>query len=337
MPIALPPVVPGVVAVAPRPLVVVFEPRTPDRTAALRGEGPSPLPYLQDAAARVAAMGATHMGMPCNSAHVFVRRARADGSWPSRVPMIDMIDCTAAAVAAGGFTVAGVLATTGTIGSGLYQQALEARGIAAIVPAAGHGEQEGLVMEAIYGADGIKAGQTTGRPRQLLEEAARRLIRRGAQVLLLGCTEVPLVLQGGVTAPDGTVVPLVDSTAALAADLCAAEGVPGVIGGLGPEATIDLMAKMGAPPGLLALLRAILHASVVGGARRDQDHLVMAVAAGPDLAAAVQQVQEAGATFVVADSATASRPDPRISVIGGSSADAMGRQIVSLAESQARS
>ena len=262
-------------------------------------------------------MGATHIGVPCNSAHAFLRQALADGTWPLRPPIVDMIDRTADAVAAGGITVAGILATTGTIASGLYQRALEERGIRVVVPAAEQGEQELLVMEAIYGSDGIKAGHTTGRPRQLAEEAARRLVARGALGLVLGCTELPLVLSGLRMTFSGMEVPIVDSTAVLAAELCALEGMPGVVGGLGPEATIDLMQKMHTPTGLVALLRAIFHACVRRGARRDQDHLVMAVAAGPDLTRAVRQVRAAGATIIAAAAGTAALMNPPTPVLTG--------------------
>ena len=50
-------------------------------------------------------------------------------------------------------------------------------------------------MTAIYGKKGIKAGFTEGPPRTVLLEIAAGLIRRGAQAVLAGCTEVPLVLR----------------------------------------------------------------------------------------------------------------------------------------------
>ena len=55
-------------------------------------------------------------------------------------------------------------------------------------------EQEDLVMEAIYGSKGIKAGKKLYGKR-LLFLAAQNLIRKGAQAIILGCTEVPLVLK----------------------------------------------------------------------------------------------------------------------------------------------
>lgn len=306
-PVALtyPAVVPGVVAVSDRPMVVVFEPRTPDRTAAIRGLGPSPLPYLQDSEARLVAMGATCFGVPCNSAHVFVRHAIAAGTWPLRAAFVDMIDATAAAAHARGHRTLGVLATTGTIGQGLYQRALDRHGLAAVVP--DPDEQESLVMEAIYGTDGIKAGFTDGAPARRLGDAARLLAAKGADGLILGCTEIPLVLHGGALACGDRAVPLIDATRELAHALAGHPGLPGIAGGMGPEATVDLIEKMDSPPDWVAVLRWITRATVdLAGARRDQDHLVLTAATAPRLLEAAERARAAGATMLVAPTSSAS-------------------------------
>lgn len=293
--------VPGIIARFATSSCIVFEPRTPDRTAALRGLGPSPLPFLQDSAARLAAMGASHLGVPCNSAHVFVRQALDSGEWRSALAFVDMIDAAAGAAAARGRRAPGILATTGTIGGGLYHRALERLGLSAVVPS--DEEQETLVMEAIYGQGGIKAGVTVGRPQDLMREAAARLVRRGADALILGCTEVPLVLHGADVRIDGRSIPLIDSTQELANALRARPGVAGVAGGMGPEATIDLAAKMGGPAGWIDVMRAVFRSTIeLTGATRDQDHLVMAAATGPDLAEAADRVTRGGASFLVVPS-----------------------------------
>jgi len=60
-------------------------------------------------------------------------------------------------------------------------------------------------MEAVYGEKGIKAGFKGARPKRLLREAATDLIKAGAQAIIAGCTEVPLVLK-----PEDLSVPLID-------------------------------------------------------------------------------------------------------------------------------
>ncbi len=65
-------------------------------------------------------------------------------------------------------------------------------------------EQE-TVMEAIYGSQGIKAGHTTGKSKEMIVNAAKILIGRGAEAIIAGCTEVPLVLK-----PEDIPVPLIE-------------------------------------------------------------------------------------------------------------------------------
>jgi aspartate/glutamate racemase len=362
---------PGLIGLAPSDVVVVFNPETPDRTAAIEGRGPSPLPWLRESAELLARLGATSVTYPCNTAHYFLR-ARG-GDWPAAPPLVDLIDETVAAVVAAGSREVGLLATTGTIKTRLYQDAFEARGIRVMVPAPtasaarspgpasvgpggrvpadvyerfgasgdrrldapafralaawlvdALGEQEGLVMEAILGVLGVKAGYTDGVAAQLAEEAAARLVARGADTLVLGCTELPLVLRGRTLEVAGRSVRLVDPTAVVAARLRALGGCPGVAGGLGPEATIDLLEKYGAPDDFTALQRDIFRATIeLLGARRDQDHLKLLAVAGPDPVGAAQRLARAGADFLV----LAARAAPRAAEVEA----ATGRPVVAAA------
>jgi len=335
--------IPGLVGRSALELVVVSNPETPDRTLAIKGLAPSPLPWLVESARLVERMGAADLAYPCNTAHYFLHRAPADMA--PRLPLVDMIHETAAEVASAGLTRVGLLATTGTISTRLYQEAFEARGVAVVVPeqtdvapsgpdvegegrltraayerlgvepgrpldpprlaalvdfvVARLGEQEGLVMETIRGAFGVKAGFTSGVARQLMFEAGRRLVARGAEAIVLGCTEVPLVLNRRTAEVDGKTVPLVDATTVLAERLLARPGPHGIAGGLGPEATIDLLVKMGAPADFTDLQYAILRATVSTlDARRDQDHLKLLAIAGPDPIDAARRLAAAGAAFL---------------------------------------
>jgi aspartate racemase len=86
----------------------------------------------------------------------------------------------------------GLLASTGTIQSGIFANPFAAAGIETIVPTE---KEQVRVMEAVFGRGGVKAGFTTGRPRKLVLDVAGRLIRRGAEAIVAGCTEIPLVLR----------------------------------------------------------------------------------------------------------------------------------------------
>ena len=335
---------PGLVGRSDVELVVVSNPETPDRTLAIKGLGPSPLPWLVESARLAEQMGAGDLAYPCNTAHYFLHRAPAELA--PRVPLVDMIHETVAEVAASDLRRVGLLATTGTTSTRLYQEAFEAKAVSVVVPqhlegapsapdleGEGRvtrdayqrhgvaldgsldparlpavvdlvvgllGEQEGLVMEAIRGAFGVKAGFTSGVAAALAAEAGRRLVSRGAQALVLGCTELPLVLTGRATELDGRAVRLVDPTSVVAARLMARRGPHGIAGGLGPEATIDLLVKMGAPKDFTDLQYAILRATIDAlGARRDQDHLKLLAIAGPDPIGAARRLAAAGAAFIV--------------------------------------
>ena len=88
----------------------------------------------------------------------------------------------------------GLLATSGTIASGVYQKALEAHGLRQIVPGPA---LQARVMNAIYGPRGVKAGYTTGECVDEITQVVDDLIERGVEVIILGCTELPLLLQRG--------------------------------------------------------------------------------------------------------------------------------------------
>ena len=85
----------------------------------------------------------------------------------------------------------GVLATTGTRTARLYDDALSRYGRAVIHPADG---AQAAVMEAVYGSHGVKAGTQTERTATLLLDAAREVADSGAELIVLGCTELPLAV-----------------------------------------------------------------------------------------------------------------------------------------------
>lgn len=182
------------------PVITYNNPRIPPRVSAVSGRGESPAPELCRTARVLERAGAHMILMPCNLAHFFI----AEVQRAVRVPVLDMIAETAAFVARlrPRCRRAGLLASTPTIRCGLYEAAFREHGIETVAPAAA--AQERKVMRAIYGAEGIKGGRKT-RPRALLKEAAEGLAADGAELIVAGCTEVPLVL-----AREDVRVPLVD-------------------------------------------------------------------------------------------------------------------------------
>lgn len=172
----------------------------PDRTTHLVDGGADPTAQLEAAARVLQVGGAGAIAVPCNTAHAYLAAIRAAVD----VPVLDMIDLAAGALANSyaGARV-GVLAATGTVRLGLYQDALRARGLAVEQP---DEELQEQVMGAIRD---LKAGGS-GRDRRL-DHAIEVLRNRGAEVLVLGCTELPLAVDSASTA-----IPVVDATDVLA-------------------------------------------------------------------------------------------------------------------------
>lgn len=186
------------------PVSIYADPRVPDRTAALLGEGEDPTPWLVHGAQQLEQTGADFIVIPCNTAHAFLDRIQPEVD----IPIVSMIDAAATAIAERypEAKMVGLLATTGTIGSEMYQQALRSRGLDTIVP--DNDLQQRCVMTAI---GRVKAGQMDGEATSLLARAGESLVARGAQVLLAACTEIPVVLQ-----QQHVNAPLVDATETLA-------------------------------------------------------------------------------------------------------------------------
>ena len=159
----------------------------PDRTAAILSGGAGPLPAMTDSLRKLEACGADCIIMPCNTAHYFLPRLQEQ----TQVPFISMLAETAKACALRfpGKTAC-VLATRGTLASGLYERALEAEGVSCILP---DEAQRDVLMYAIY--DCVKGGKPLETVRQPMEALLADLSARGADYFILGCTELPIVAQ----------------------------------------------------------------------------------------------------------------------------------------------
>ncbi len=193
-------------------MIVEQNPQIPDRTEHLLRRGTDPTIALFATCKKLEAAEADLIALPCNTAHAFVDRMQAH----LRVPVLNMLDETMAQVA-GLYPgrLVGLLATSGTVASGVYAEAAKRAGVQMIVPDEG---SQALVMEAIYGANGVKAGFTTGQCRDNLEKAMMHLAQRGAGVIVLGCTELPLLFPHTKDVDaGGTRIALLDPTMLLAA------------------------------------------------------------------------------------------------------------------------
>ncbi|MBR4473986.1 MAG: amino acid racemase [Oscillospiraceae bacterium] len=175
----------------------------PDRTAAILHGGEDPVPEMLSALRHLEACGADCIIMPCNTAHFFLPRLQAQ----TDLPILDMQKITARVCRERfpGKTPA-ILATDGTIQSGLFDRALEEEGISWMHP--DKSEQKTL-MHLIY--DVVKASKPMEPVKESWEQILDALRARGADLFILGCTELP-VLSGALHSTG----PFIDPTEELA-------------------------------------------------------------------------------------------------------------------------
>jgi aspartate racemase len=184
-------------------LIIDCNPGVLDRNAALRREGASPGPDLAAMARGLVAAGADFLVIACNTAHAW----SADIAAAVDAPLLSMIDAACDEVAAC-FPDArrvGIMAGQGCVDAGLYQRACAERSWQAILTGAA---AQAAFMDALYR---LKAGAAGKAERAAFAACAQNLVDQGAEVVIAGCTEVPLLL-----ATADVAVPMVDSNAILA-------------------------------------------------------------------------------------------------------------------------
>ncbi|UUW88787.1 aspartate/glutamate racemase family protein [Pimelobacter simplex] len=194
------------------PVVIWSDGRVPDRTDALLGRGPSPVPAMSEGWHALRNAGADLIAIPCNTAHAFL----ADLDLTPRHGFVDMIAATIEAAAALSSGRVGLFATRGTRLTGLYDRAAQEHGLDLVH--VDEDDQENLIDEAIRI---VKGGADPDLAERLIEEATRALAASGCDVVLAACTEIPLASRRAAQ-----VLPVVDSVACLA-DACVKAFAPG--------------------------------------------------------------------------------------------------------------
>ncbi|MBP2628998.1 MAG: aspartate racemase [Firmicutes bacterium] len=157
----------------------------PDRTKAILGGGENPIPEMVRSGVRLQSMGADVLVMPCNTAHYFYDKITPFFD----IPLLNMLKETVLEIKKRNIRRIGLLATDGTIESRVYHTALEGAGIDLVIPPP---LKQMSVMDVIY--NGIKASNRNIN----LDEfygTVDELFEKGAEILVLGCTELPVAFE----------------------------------------------------------------------------------------------------------------------------------------------
>ena len=184
-------------------IIIDNNPKIPDRTAAILGKGEDPLPALRETAQNLEKAGADFIIIPCNTAHYYISQIQESVN----IPILNMIKETAKETQQRipQIKKVGLLASIGTYKTGIYHQRFEKFNIEVISPEEKDKEE---IMKAIYA---VKAGNLSEEVKKNIIQIAQKLIDKGAEAIITGCTEIPLILKEG-----DVPVPIIDPTQALA-------------------------------------------------------------------------------------------------------------------------
>lgn len=159
-------------------IITYSKPSIPDRTAYILGNSDlNPAPPMIEAGLKLKEIGADAIAIPCITAHYFHDELESGIG----LPVIHAMRETAQYLKENEITKVGLMATDGTVQSGIFQKSLEEEGIEVITP-----YSQNLVMKIIY--DEVKSNKPVNM--EEFNQVIYELFGRGAQRVLLGCTEL---------------------------------------------------------------------------------------------------------------------------------------------------
>lgn len=164
-------------------MVIVSDPTIPDRTDYILGKSDAnPLKKMIKAGKRLERMSVDFIAVPCMTAHCF--HSQLDDA--IRLPIINGISQTARYLRHCGVSSVGLMATKGTVASGIFRTELEKQGIACIHP---DSNGQDIITEIIF--DGIKADKEINM--QKFHKCKEDLRKAGSECIILGCTELSVL------------------------------------------------------------------------------------------------------------------------------------------------
>jgi len=159
------------------------------------------LPLLIDGIQRLEKSGADFCVVPCGTIHIFINELRKSVS----IPILSILEETARHIKSLGMVTVGLLATTKTVETNLYQPELQRQGIQLIIPESIEQEK---ISEIIFN---ILNGAKTESDKAELLTIIQNLQSKGCKAVILGCTDIPLLID-----QKDTSIPLLDTVEILA-------------------------------------------------------------------------------------------------------------------------
>lgn len=167
-------------------VIIDNNPEIPDRTRAIEENTLAPVKPIVNVGKELINLGVNFLAIPCVTAHYFYDMIQEQLS----VPLINIIEETALFCASRGYKKVGILATTGTYHARIFDLKMANQSIEVMYP---DDDDQRLVMHIIY--DLIKAGKFADK--NLLRSCIEKFKDAGADAIMLGCTELPLVFKQG--------------------------------------------------------------------------------------------------------------------------------------------
>jgi len=164
-------------------IVVINDPTTPDRTSyILDNNKDNPSKNIIQMVKKLESNNVNLIVMPCNTASYFYKEIINS----TNIPFINIVEETSKYIVSKNIKKVGLLATEGTIKSGIYNEMLQKENIECLIP---NDIEQKIISSIIY--DGIKSGKDIDLEK--FYDVSKNLISSGAELIILGCTELSVL------------------------------------------------------------------------------------------------------------------------------------------------
>lgn len=164
------------------PFILIFNISPPD---IISGKNRKASPFLEEGVKKLEEGEADFIAIPCNTAHVFINELRKTVA----IPILSIIEETVKAVRNKGLKRVGILGTKTTIKEGIYQEKLEKFKIKSIVP------EKTDLKQLVEIISRVIARERREGDKDFILALIDKMVNQGAQGIILGCTEIPLIIK----------------------------------------------------------------------------------------------------------------------------------------------